>query len=58
MYIVIISGAGKTALDTILACAYVPPISNGLYQAYEKLTGSVVEKEAKASCKRGAMEER
>ena len=52
------SGAGQTSLNKILACANAPPISNDMYKKYEKIIGKIVEDEAKASCKRAAIEER
>lgn len=56
------SSAGRTAVNKIVACANIPPISNDMYKKYEKLIGKAIEEEAQDSCKRAArraaMEER
>lgn len=52
------SGAGQTALNKVLACTNIPPLSNDMYKNYEKILGKVIEDEAKESCKKAAMIER
>lgn len=52
------AGVGNTALNKILSCADIPQIHSRHYKRYEKIIGTVIEEEAKNSCKRAAEEEK
>ncbi|XP_043271199.1 uncharacterized protein [Venturia canescens] len=52
------SGIGETALNKLLACLNVPPISANLYKRYEREIGPAIEAAAKDSCRKAAEEEK
>ncbi|XP_046737765.1 uncharacterized protein LOC124406400 [Diprion similis] len=52
------SGIGETALNKLLACLNVPPISANLYKRYEREIGPAIEAAAKDSCREAAKEEK
>ncbi|XP_011859062.1 PREDICTED: uncharacterized protein LOC105556578 [Vollenhovia emeryi] len=52
------AGMGCTALNNLLACVNIPPISSALFKRYEREIGPAIEESAKESCKQAAEQER
>ncbi|XP_043285679.1 uncharacterized protein [Venturia canescens] len=52
------SGIGETALNKLLACLNVPPISANLYKRYERKIGPAIKAAAKDSCRKAAEEKK